>query len=653
MFTALALGLSATLPGSASAHTTEQATLEVTKECIGTDDGTDFTITVSPGGYSTVLGCGESDAFFVDPGSYTVAETPPAGWIGPNIRGGCDGDGTITLESGDEETCVVQNVAEEETATLFIVKECIGTDDGTNFTINISGIGSRVLGCGDTSGPITVDANTVYTVSENPPAGWTGPNIRGLCDGDGTFTLDPDDDGTCVVQNVAEEETATLFIVKECIGTDDGTNFTLNISGIGSRVLGCGDTSGPITVDANTVYTVSENPPAGWTGPNIRGLCDGDGTFSLDPDDDGTCVVQNVAEEETATLFIEKECIGTDDGTVFPINVSGGIGTVNLECGETSDPITVDANTVYTVSENPPAGWTGPDIRGLCDGDGTFTLDPDDEGTCVVTNTAEEATATLFIEKECVGTDDGTDFTINVSGGIGPVVLGCGETSDPITVDADVEYTVSETPPAGWTGPDIRGLCDGDGTFTLDPDDEGTCVVTNTAEEMDTATLFIVKECAEASDDEFEIELSGFGSVFLSCGEMSDGITIESGVEYVVSEDAPDGWLEPSIRGACDGDGTVTLDEGEDGTCVVRNTPEEEPLPPANIVIEVQQPPAAPVEQVAGVQQVITPPNTGDGGLVATERSSTGMMMIPMLILTGAIGLVAALSAKRLRHLKR
>ena len=171
--------------------------------------------------------------------------------------------------------------------------------------------------------------------------------------------------------------------------------------------------------------------------------------------------------------------------------MSGGIGPVVLECGETSDAITVDADTVYTVSETPPTGWTGPDIRGLCDGDGTFTLDPDDEGTCVVTNTAEEATATLFIEKECIGTDDGSDFTINVSGGIGPVVLECGETSDPITVLADTVYTVSETPPTGWTGPDIRGLCDGDGTFTLDPDDEGTCVVTNTAEEVDTATLFI------------------------------------------------------------------------------------------------------------------------------------------------------------------
>ena len=85
-------------------------------------------------------------------------------------------------------------------------------------------------------------------------------------------------------------------------------------------------------------------------------------------------------------------------------------------------------------------------------------------------------------------------------------------------------------------------------------------------------------------------------------------------------------------------------------------------MPPASIVeveVEVEvldaqqgQPPAAPVEQVLGVQQVITPPNTGDGGLADTGRSSNGLM-IPMLILTGAIGLVSALSAKRLRHLKR
>jgi hypothetical protein len=143
--------------------------------------------------------------------------------------------------------------------------------------------------------------------------------------------------------------------------------------------------------------------------------------------------------------------------------------------------------------------------------------------------------------KECIGTDDGSTFTINVSGGIGSVALGCGDTSDGLTVDAGTQYTVSETPPSGWTGPDIRGACDGDGTVTLEADESGTCVVTNTAA----------------------------------------------------------------------------------------------PVPPASIV---ETPTVEPQSQVLGVQ-VITPPNTGDGGLVDSRRSEGSST--PLLILVGAAGLVA------------
>ncbi|HEX5141952.1 MAG TPA: hypothetical protein VFX19_13495, partial [Dehalococcoidia bacterium] len=159
-------------------------------------------------------------------------------------------------------------------------------------------------------------------------------------------------------------------------------------------------------------------------------------------------VFEQAPPPETGTLLIEKACNGTDDGSIFTINVSGGIGPVELGCGDTSEALTVDADTEYTVSETPPAGWTGPQFSGDCS-DGTVTVEAEATATCTVTNTAGEpntATATLLIMKECVGTDDGSTFTINVSGGIGPVELGCGDTSDPLTVDADTEYTVSETP---------------------------------------------------------------------------------------------------------------------------------------------------------------------------------------------------------------
>ena len=96
-----------------------------------------------------------------------------------------------------------------------------------------------------------------------------------------------------------------------------------------------------------------------------------------------------------------------------PITVSENgtlIDTVVLACGGSDTVPGLVVGVEYIVDETPPAGWTGPNIRGLCDGDGTFTMVAGG-GTCVVTNVAEEATATLFIEKECIGTDDGTDFT--------------------------------------------------------------------------------------------------------------------------------------------------------------------------------------------------------------------------------------------------
>jgi hypothetical protein len=361
---------------------------------------------------------------------------------------------TVTRIGTPSSTCqaishidvVFEQAPPPETGTLLIEKACNGTDDGSIFTINVSGgIGPVELGCGDTSEALTVDADTEYTVSETPPAGWTGPQFSGDCASDGTITVEAEATATCTVTNTAGEPntaTATLLIMKECVGTDDGSTFTINVSGgIGPVELGCGDTSDPLTVDADTEYTVSETPPTGWTGPDIRGACDGDGTVTLDTGETGTCVVTNTAAENTATLLIMKECVGTDDGSTFTINVSGGIGSVALNCGETSDPLTINAGTQYTVSETPPTGWTGPDIRGACDGDGTVTLDAGETGTCVVTNTAEENTATLLIMKECVGTDDGSTFTINVSGGIGSVALDCGETSDPLTINASKQNT--------------------------------------------------------------------------------------------------------------------------------------------------------------------------------------------------------------------
>jgi hypothetical protein len=46
---------------------------------------------------------------------------------------------------------------------------------------------------------------------KTPPEGYPEPSIRGLCDGDGTFTLEPGATGTCVVRNALLGLTVVTF----------------------------------------------------------------------------------------------------------------------------------------------------------------------------------------------------------------------------------------------------------------------------------------------------------------------------------------------------------------------------------------------------------------------------------------------------------
>lgn len=204
-------------------------------------------------------------------------------------------------------------------------------------------------------------------------------------------------------------------------------------------------------------------------------------------DDDNPC--PPITE---AGLTIEKICAPeTLEGGPFTIDVLDGAGdvvaSVELNCGESSEPITLDVDVEYTVMETPVDG-IATTFTGLCDGDGTLTFDGTTaEGTCVVTNTGQVVEeAELTIDKVCVpDTLAGGPFTINVldesAAVVGTAVLDCGESSTPILLDVGVEYTVVETAVAGIAA-SYTGICDGDGTLTFDgTDPDGICTVTNQA----------------------------------------------------------------------------------------------------------------------------------------------------------------------------
>jgi hypothetical protein len=149
----------------------------------------------------------------------------------------------------------------------------------------------------------------------------------------------------------------------------------------------------------------------------------------------------------------------------------------------------------------------------------------------------------------------------------------------------------------------------------------------------------------------------------VGCGDIASFEGLEAGDYYVLETEVV--GFDQVASGCGDAGDPISVGADEDFSCTITNIEElaptvVEPAPPASVVevqVETQpQPPAAPVEatpvaQVLGVTQVITPPNTGDGGLADSEHSRG--FMTPLLMLAGATGLVTALSVRRLRHLKR
>jgi hypothetical protein len=196
--------------------------------------------------------------------------------------------------------------------------------------------------------------------------------------------------------------------------------------------------------------------------------------------------------EDQGMLTIQKECVPGDlTDESFTIRVLDPadevVEEVELDCGETSDPIALDVDVEYTVVEMDPLADTDVRYRGSCDGDGTVEFPEADgtplTGTCVVSNVLQ---GVLTITKVCMPDDDQTDepYTIEVRNPDdeleASVELDCGETSEQIVLDVGTEYTVEEIDPGTEVTVTYHDFCDdGDLVFTAGDLDE-SCEVQNT-----------------------------------------------------------------------------------------------------------------------------------------------------------------------------
>jgi hypothetical protein len=530
-------------------------------------------------------------------GTYTAAETVPAGWSLSNRE--CHLTGTATSKSftsitngvsvdlgaGEDVTCVFTNT---KLPTLTVNKVCAPTTDAGKFNLRIdgstAGTGADAL-CGGTTGAVISTVGS-HTVSELAGTGTDLANytsvIGGQCAADGTVSLAAGDNKVCTITNTRKP---TLTVNKVCVPTSDTGKFNLRIDGAvagsGADAL-CGGTTGAVVSSIGS-HTVSETAGTGSDLNNyttvIGGQCAADGTVSLAAGDNKTCTITNTRK---ATLTVNKVCVPTSDTGKFNLRIDGAVAGSGADalCGGTTGAV-VSSIGSHTVSElagtgNNLANYTTV-IGGECAADGTVSLAAGDNKICTITNTRKP---TLTVNKVCVPTTDNGKFNLRIDGviaGSGTDAL-CGGTTGAV-VSTIGSHTVSET---GGTGTNltsynsvIGGQCAADGTVSLAAGENKTCTITNTRK----PGLTVNKVCLPTSDTGlFNLRIDGANAgtgADAGCGGTTGPVEVAIGT-HTVSETAGTGNnldnYTSVIGGQCAADGTVTLAAGESKTCTITNT---------------------------------------------------------------------------------
>ena len=247
----------------------------------------------------------------------------------------------------------------------------------------------------------------------------------------------------------------------------------------------------------------------------------------------------------------------------------------------------------YAISETVPSGWslatitctvTSPNDGHQTVNNPTVTIDlrEGENVTCTFSNDRKQGTLTVI--KHVVNNDGGTAtasaWSIHVKSGSSEVAgspkTGKESPGDTYTLSAGT-YSVSETGgPNGYTA-SFSGACDNNGSVTLQAGETKTCTITN---DDQAGTLTVIKHVVNnnggtdtASAWSIHVK-SGSSEVAGSpkTGKESPGdtYTLSAGTYSVSETGGPNGYTA-SFSGACDNNGSVTLQAGETKTCTITN----------------------------------------------------------------------------------
>ncbi|WNM27784.1 hypothetical protein RN607_01905 [Demequina capsici] len=583
--------------------------------------------------------------------TYTISESAATGYT-QNLS--CDGATDISLSTttvrfvadfDQHITCTATNVG--QASTLELTKEVRGVSGGSDWSFDFTlapsagGGGVQTLsGTGNSSDVKTwtnLVPGTQYVLSEAVDDNYvqhvscTGVTDLDKVDTSVTFVAGFGQSITCSATNEAKPTTVSLTKQVDGVAADFPWSFTFGLltddgnGAVQRTISGMGGVeSDPVewtNLIPGTVYTLMETAVPGYTTDIVcTGVDDSDPAgdavvFTAGYNQQISCTATNTAIP--STLDLTKTVVGVATGfdwsfdfTVSPDPDGSSTHTITGAGSGTSAATSwtmLTPGQTYVVAETPVPGYTT-DLQctGVTDTDEvdstvTFVAGLDQSITCAATNTA--IASTLDLTKTVVGVATGFDWSFDFTVSPDPdesgtqTITGSGSTtSAPILwshLVPGMEYTVSETPVAGYTT-DLQctGVTDTDEvdstvTFVAGLDQSITCAATNTAIASTLDLSKTVEGVADGFDWSFDFVVTpdpddSATHTLSGAGSTTEGPTMWSmlipGQTYTVAETPVAGYTTDlqctGVEDSNAADNAVTFVAGLDQsiTCAATNT---------------------------------------------------------------------------------
>ncbi len=514
------------------------------------------------------------------PGDYTFTESSVTGWDLAGLT--CVESGaknsstnldnrkaTIHLDAGETVTCTYTNTKQPG---KVIVQKFVKNDDGGtkvvgDFGISFAGgaltFNSGVSQSGGklyTSNPVTIDADTNYTLSEPDTFGYVeGKWDCGTTSNSGRTTslsVLPGKTTTCKITN--DDQPGKLKVIKQVDNTNGGDK---GINSFDLEVNNANVTSGSWnTFDANKNLAITEEQVPGYSRESV--VCSSTVAGSANNSNENvlpkvvklangeevTCTILN--KSQFGHIIIKKETLPDGDKTQFEFDPNWG-WRFDLRDGESKDSGILVPGT-YSIHEHNENGW---DQTSVVCSDGSdpsrINVGPAETVTCTFTNTKR---AEVTIKKDAIP-DDSQDFTFSNNFGDGiPSNFTLdddgwdwwpGHSNEQTFSVKPGTYSVVENPLAGWKQESV--VCS-DGidaaNFQATAGARITCTFTN----KKLGKINLVKK-AIGDDGSFDFAFSGLGegSMNFKLATTNGNATqtflnIDPDKTYGISESSQDGW---------------------------------------------------------------------------------------------------------------